>query len=32
VVSEDGTSLTATAAGFDPQLRRFETRTVWNRQ
>jgi hypothetical protein len=32
VVSEDGASLTATAAGFDTQLRRFETRTVWERQ
>ena len=31
VVSEDGKSLTATAAGFDSQLRRFETRTVWER-
>ena len=31
VVSADGTSLTATAAGFDTQLRRFETRTVWER-
>lgn len=31
VVSEDGASLTATAAGFDTQLRRFETRTVWDR-
>jgi hypothetical protein len=31
VVSPDGKSLTATAAGFDTQLRRFETRTVWDR-
>jgi hypothetical protein len=31
VVSPDGTSMTATAAGFDTQLRRFETRTVWER-
>ncbi len=31
VVSEDGASLTATAAGFDTQLRRFDTRTVWDR-
>lgn len=28
-VSSDGRSLTATAAGFDSQLRRFETRTAW---
>jgi hypothetical protein len=31
VVSTDGLSLTATATGFDTQLRRFETRTVWDR-
>jgi hypothetical protein len=31
VVSADGKSLTATAAGFDTQLRRFSTRTVWDR-
>ena len=31
VVSTDGTTLTATAAGFDTQFRRFETRTVWER-
>jgi hypothetical protein len=31
VVSEDGNSLTATTAGFDTQLRRFETRTAWDR-
>ena len=31
VVSSDGKSMTATAAGFDTQLRRFETRTVWER-
>ena len=32
VVSDDGTLMTATTAGFDTQLRQFETRTVWNRQ
>ena len=32
VVSSDGNSLTATTAGFDTQLRRFETRTAWDRQ
>ena len=32
VVSADGRSLTATTAGFDTQLRRFETQTVWDRQ
>jgi hypothetical protein len=32
VISPDGTSMTATAAGFDTQLRRFETRTVWDRE
>ena len=31
IVSLDGTSLTAIAAGFDTQLRRFETKTVWER-
>jgi hypothetical protein len=31
VVSRDAMSLTVTAAGFDTQLRRFETRTVWDR-
>lgn len=31
VVSADGKSLSATAAGFDTQLRRFETRTEWDR-
>ena len=31
-VSADGRSLTGTAAGFDSQRRRFETRTVWDRQ
>lgn len=31
VVSSDGKSMTATATGFDTQLRRFETRTVWER-
>lgn len=30
-VSADGQSMTATTAGFDTQLRRFETRTVWDR-
>ncbi|HTP35533.1 MAG TPA: hypothetical protein VMJ75_25320 [Candidatus Acidoferrales bacterium] len=30
-VSEDGKTLTASAAGFDTQLRRFEVRTVWDR-
>ena len=32
VVSADGKSLTATTAGFDTQLRRFETTTVWDRR
>jgi hypothetical protein len=32
VVADDGRSLSATTAGFDTQLRRFETRTVWDRQ
>lgn len=32
VVAGDGRSLTATTAGFDTQLRRFEMRTVWDRQ
>ena len=31
VVATDGASLTATTAGFDTQLRRFEMRTVWDR-
>ena len=31
VLSDDGTSMTATTAGFDTQLRRFEMRTVWDR-
>lgn len=31
VVSADGRSLTATTAGFDTQLRRFETMTSWDR-
>ena len=30
-VAADGQSMTATTAGFDTQLRRFETRTVWDR-
>ena len=32
VVADDGRSLSATTAGFDTQLRRFETLTVWDRQ
>lgn len=32
VVSADGKSLTATTAGFDTELRRFETTTAWDRQ
>jgi hypothetical protein len=32
VVADDGRSLSATTAGFDTQLRRFEMRTVWDRQ
>jgi hypothetical protein len=32
VVDENGVTMTATTAGFDLQLRRFETRTVWDRQ
>ena len=32
VVSADGVSLTATTAGFDTQLRRFEMKTVWDRR
>ncbi|HEX6323508.1 MAG TPA: hypothetical protein VFZ36_07275 [Vicinamibacterales bacterium] len=31
VVSDDGQSLVATTAGFDTQLRRFETKTAWER-
>jgi hypothetical protein len=31
VVAPDGQSLTATTAGFDTQLRRFETTTAWDR-
>ena len=31
IVAEDGTTMTATTAGFDSQLRRFEMRTVWDR-
>ena len=30
-VAPDGRTLTATTAGFDTQLRRFEMRTVWDR-
>jgi hypothetical protein len=32
VVSPDGKSLRATTAGFDTQLRRFETTTAWDRE
>jgi hypothetical protein len=32
VVSADGRTLTATATGFDSQLRRFAVTTVWERQ
>lgn len=31
VVSADGRTLTATTAGFDTQLRRFEQKTAWER-
>jgi hypothetical protein len=31
VVADDGRTMTATTAGFDSQLRRFEMRTVWDR-
>jgi hypothetical protein len=31
VVAEGGTTMIATTAGFDSQLRRFEMRTVWDR-
>lgn len=31
VVAPDGATMTATTAGFDSQLRRFEQRTVWDR-
>lgn len=31
VVADDGRSLTATATGFDSQLRRFQVTTVWDR-
>jgi len=31
VVDADGATMTATTAGFDSQLRRFEMRTVWDR-
>jgi hypothetical protein len=31
VVAQDGSTMTATTAGFDSQLRRFEMRTVWDR-
>jgi hypothetical protein len=31
VVAPDGATMTATTAGFDSQLRRFELRTVWDR-
>lgn len=32
VVAADGDVLTATTVGFDSQLRRFESRTLWQRQ
>jgi hypothetical protein len=32
VVDDDGATMTATTAGFDSQLRRFEQRTVWDRR
>lgn len=32
VVSADGKSMIATAAGFDSQLRRFEAVTAWDRE
>ena len=32
VVADDGTYMTATTAGFDTQLRRFEMRTIWDRE
>ena len=32
VVADNGTTMTATTAGFDSQLRRFEMRTVWDRR
>ena len=31
VVANDGMSMTATTAGFDSQLRRFEMMTVWDK-
>ena len=31
VVAADGSTMTASTAGFDSQLRRFEMRTVWDR-
>jgi hypothetical protein len=31
VVADDGMSMTATTAGFDSQLRRFEMMTVWDK-
>lgn len=31
VVASDGSTMTATTAGFDSQLRRFELKTVWER-
>jgi hypothetical protein len=31
VVSSDLQTLTATTSGFDTQLRRFESQTVWDR-
>jgi hypothetical protein len=32
VVDEEGATMTATTAGFDSQLRHFETQTVWDRR
>ena len=32
IVSAEGALLTATTAGFDTQLRRFETKTVWDKR
>lgn len=31
-ISADGRTMTAVTAGFDTQLRRFEQRTVWDRE
>ena len=32
VIADDGRSMSATTAGYDTQLRRFEMRTIWDRQ